>query len=153
MINIIVAVDSKSGIADAHGIPWKIETDKAYYRDKIKDSNVLMGRGVYDELSQPVSSRNNFVITHLDKLRPGFIKIENIDNVINQAEDLWIIGGENLYKQTLNFVDKIYITRVEGDFGCNKFFPKFEQDFTLLSSTETYIENGIKFRFEIYNRK
>jgi dihydrofolate reductase len=153
MIKIIVAVDSKMGIANESGIPWHVDQDKLYYREKIKDSNVLMGRVTYDEQKQPVSSGNNYVLTHLDSLRPGFIKVNQIDELMRRADDIWIIGGENIYKQTLDFAEQIFITRIEGDYKCTKFFPEFEEDFTLSASTETNVENGIKFRFEIYNRK
>lgn len=153
MIKIIVAVDSKMGIANESGIPWHVDQDKLYYREKIKDSNVLMGRVTYDEQKQPVSSGNNYVLTHLDSLRPGFIKVNQIDELMRSADDIWIIGGENIYKQTLDFAEQIFITRIEGDYKCTKFFPEFEKDFTLSASTETNVENGIKFRFEIYNRK
>ena len=128
MINIIVAVDSKMGIADEHGLPWSVEADKKYYRDKIKDSNILMGRGVYDELQEPPSSKKNYVLTHLENLREGFAKVDNIE-------------------------DMVYLTRIYGDFKCTKFFPEFENDFYLSSSTDNENEDGTSFRFEIYNRK
>jgi len=153
MIKIIVAVDSKMGIADEHGLPWNVEADKKYYREKIKNSDILMGRGVYDELQEPPSSGNNYVLTHLEVVREGFKKVDRIDDVINDSNDLWVIGGENVYQQMLEYTDQIYITRIQGDFKCTKFFPEFEKDFILSSSTDYENEDGIDFKFEIYNRK
>ncbi len=153
MINIIVAVDSKMGIADEHGLPWSVEADKKYYRDKIKDSNILMGRGVYDELQEPPSSKKNYVLTHLENLREGFAKIDKIEDIIKNNNDLWVIGGEKVYQQMLDYTDKVYLTRIYGDFKCTKFFPEFENDFYLSSSTDNENEDGTSFRFEIYNRK
>lgn len=156
MIRLIAAVDNKNGLADEHGIPWqgKLPTDVAYFRSKTLNSNVLMGLVTYNEFSEPLSSRRNLVLNNTDqKLRSGFEEVRDLAGFLKTLkEDLWIIGGAGVFAQTVNQSDELYLTRIDADFHCTKFFPKLEDRFKLVQTSENQQENGITFRFEIWQR-
>lgn len=158
MIRFIAAIDDKRGIADDHGIPWqgKLPTDVKYYRDKLKTGTVLMGYGMYKEVSKPYPGGINYVAAQgqMGGLRPGFKPVDDARKFLSEFKgDIWNAGGAALFTSTLDLANELYLTRVQGDFNCTKFFPEFESDFELASSSEPITENGITFHFEVWRRK
>lgn len=154
MIRFIAAIDEKQGMANDHGIPWqdKIPSDVTYFRQKTTDSTVLMGFGTYVEFTEPLSRRRNLVAsTQSQPLRDGFeLVLDAREFLKNVREDVWVIGGPGLFAQTIDLADELYLTQLEGDFGCTKFFPPFKDDFTLVSQSDPIMENGITFRFQVW---
>lgn len=159
VLRLIVAVDEKRGLADDHGIPWqgRVPADSAYFRDQTAVGTILMGFRTYDEFDQPLHGRENFVVSRAGSapLRPGFVAVEDLESFVGErtAEPVWVIGGAGLYAQTFPLADELFITRLEGDFGCTKFFPEFAPGFRLATASEPDSENGISYRFEIWRRR
>ncbi len=158
MIRLIAAVDENLGIANDSGIPWlgRIPTDTHYYREKISDgSPILMGMGVYNELTKPYRGGINYVASHEEEieLREGFVPINDVAKFLAEHENVWVVGGAMLFSSTLHNADELYLTRLSGDFGCTKFFPQFEDSFVLLSSEVPVTEDGITFHFEVWKKK
>ncbi len=155
MIRAIVAIDSKRGMANDKGIPWDLPTDRAYYRKNTENGIILMGYGTYVEFSKPMHGRTNYVATSKDEqLREGFEAVTDARGFLQKAEeDVWVIGGAGLFASTLDLIDELYVTQLEGDFGCTKFFPEYKDNYELASASEPKTENGITFRFEIWRRK
>jgi len=156
MVNLIAAIDIRRGIANDEGIPWKLPIDSHYFRAQIKGSIVIMGKRVYDELVHPFEGCNNFVLTHqVDNLREGFSLTNNLNSFIQEHsnETIWVVGGALLYEQTLPFADQLYLTQLDTDFSCTKFFPIFSNNFILLSETPKQKENNISFSFQIWRKK
>jgi len=156
MIRFIAVIDSKYGMANDHGIPWQglIPTDTKFFREKTRHNNVLMGFVTYKEFDKPLSDRENYVaVPSREKIRHGFKQTHDPREFLKRAkEDVWVIGGAGLFASVLDLADELYITRVEGDFKCTKFFPKFEQDFTLAEQSKPSTENDIIFHFEIWKK-
>jgi len=156
MINLIAAIDIHRGIANNEGIPWKLPLDRHYFKEQIKGSTVIMGKHVYDELEHPFEGCNNFVLTHqVDNLREGFSAVHDLNSFIQEqaSETIWVLGGAQLYEQTLPFADQLYITQLDTDFSCSKFFPIFSNNFILLSETPKQKDNNISFSFQIWRKK
>lgn len=157
MIRFIAAVDNKLGLADEHGIPWqgKLPTDVAYFRSKTINGVVMMGYGWYIEQKQPLPNRRNVVASsNTDPLRDGFESTHDAREFLrNAAEDIWVGGGAGLFASTLDQADELYLTRIDADFNCTKFFPAFEDKFSLFERSPDHQENGITFRFEIWKPK
>ncbi|MEI7682739.1 MAG: dihydrofolate reductase [Candidatus Saccharibacteria bacterium] len=158
MIYAIAAVDEKMGLATARGIPWDLPTDKAYFRDKTIGHPVLMGYNMYSEFAEPLPNRRNLVIVRPNtKLEAGFEPIEDITDLLKTYQDsnntLWIVGGAAVYAKLLPVTQKIYLTRIAGDFECTKFFPKFENKFKLTFQEPSQAENGMNFNFEVWDQE
>ncbi len=152
-IKFIAAIDEKNGLAKNGVIPWDLPTDKQFFRDSISSGIGLMGWGTFVSNGKrpfPTSPRN-VVITSRDVSFDGVEIIHNLDEFINNTdEDIWVIGGGNVFEQLLPKATQLYITRVSVDYGCDVFFPEFETGFELVSSSETNQENGIEFCFQIW---
>ena len=154
MIRAIVAIDEKRGMANEEGIPWNIPSDGRYFTDTIQNGTILMGYGTYIELKKPFHDRTNYVATSKSvELKSGFEIVTDVDSfLVTSAEDVWIIGGPGLIRSTLDTLDEIYITQLEGDFHCTKFLPDYTTAFKLQTATEPIVENGIRFRYETWRR-
>lgn len=157
MIRFIAAIDSKQGMADDHGIPWqgKLPTDVQYFRAKTSSDMVLMGFGTYIELKEPLSERRNLVATTKPgELRQGFEAVHDARKFLIEAqEDVWVIGGAVLFTATIDLADELYLTQLEDDFRCTKFFPEFKHDFELMSESEPHTENDITYTFQVWRRR
>lgn len=152
MMSIIAAVDQNLGIANESGIPWRdqLPSDRAFFRNTIKDQNILMARKTYAELLQPLGKGTNFVLTHHPRdIRPGFEAVTDLDQFLNtHSEQVWNIGGADLYQQTLHVASELVLTRIKYDFGCTKFFPEFENLFQLAWQSPILVESHIQYVFQ-----
>lgn len=158
MIRAIAAIDEKRGMANDSGIPWrkKVHQDVAYFREKTSEGDIIMGYGTYLEFNQPIQNHQNYVATNkTENLKPGFIKVSDARQFLKnyQGKLMWNIGGAGLLEQTIVLMDELYITQIEGDFGCTKFFPEFKNTFQLKSESEPIAENGINYTFQVWRRK
>ncbi len=157
MIRFIAAIDEKYGLADDHGIPWqgKIPGDVAQFRAKTIHGNVMMGYGWYQEQQEPLPECRNLVaVPTPQQLRPGFEQVIDAREFLqNTKDDIWVGGGAALFANTLDLADELYLTWLDGDFDCTKFFPEFEDSFELVSESVPQIENGIQYRYQVWRRK
>jgi dihydrofolate reductase len=154
MIRHIVAIDQANGLAKNGGMPWSIPEDEQYFTDHTKTHGiVLTGMGTYKTFNEPLRDRTNYVLTHQTESIPGATLVHDLDAFFaGMSEDVWVIGGAEVFKQTLDKADELYITRIEATFGCDRFFPEFLSGFTLTSQSELRTQNGFLFRYEIYRR-
>ncbi len=158
MIRFIAAVDDQRGIANDHGIPWqgRVPTDVKYYHDNIKTGTILMGYGFYVELSKPYPGGINYVaVRHqIGPLRPGFAPVNDARAFLQNAKnDVWNLGGAQLFASTIDLADELYITQLRANFNCTKFFPPFKDKFQMVSETKPITENGITYSFQVWRRK
>lgn len=157
MIRAIVAIDENRGLADDHGIPWqgRIPTDVKYYLDNIKTGTILMGYGVYKEMKKPYAGGVNYVAVDTDvDLMPGFELVKDARAFLQKSDGLvWNVGGAGLFQSTFDLIDELYITQLEGDFNCTKFFPEYEHLYEKVSQSDSITEGGITFCFTTWRRK
>jgi dihydrofolate reductase len=151
----LVAIDSKRGMADDNGIPWNIPGDQSYFVDKLQTGLVLMGFGTYEEVEKPFGSRDNYVATRrVEPLRGGFIPINDVSKLKSStSEDIWNIGGPGLLNSTMDLLDEIYITQLEGDFNCTKFLHEYKDKFKLKSESKPIRENGISYVYQVWVKR
>ncbi len=158
MIRLIAAMDNDRGIAGEHGIPWqgKIPTDTKYFRAETAEGAIVMGFRTYEELSDPLHDRKNFVVSRpgTSSLRPGFVVVPDLDEFLHQHshELVWVIGGAVVFERSMSLEDELFITQLDAEFVCTKFFPEYESHFVLVNDLGRHSENGISFRFEIWHR-
>ncbi len=159
VIRLIAAIDVKRGLGDGHGIPWqgKLPSDAEYFRSQTAEGLIVMGFRTYEEFDLPLHDRVNYVVSRpgSSPLRSGFHAVQDLSRFLaDHTEELvWIIGGAALYEASLASADELYITQLDQDFHCTKFFPRFDDGFLLDPGAETRHENGISFRFETWQRR
>lgn len=164
-INMIVAVDLNFGIGKNNTLPWKISKDMAYFKKKTignKNNAIVMGRKTYESIKHVLPYRKNYVLSKSSTLsNPDISLLNNPDDIFNllQYDEIWIIGGESIYKYFLNKhpkqINEIYMTQILKEYDCDTFFPKIPTIFNKISSiTITDIDKRndsiIKLDFKIY---
>lgn len=153
MINLIAALDSQLGLADDNGIPWELPADKKYFRENTENGIVVMGYQTYLEFKKPLANRLNYVLVRDGStMRDGFIAINNLDDFLekNKKNTVWIIGGAKMFAKLIDEANYLYLTRLQSDFHCTKFFPLFDKNYHLVSRSNLLLENDISFYFEVW---
>ncbi len=155
MIRLIAALDSQRGIAVATGIPWTLPGDSAYFRDKTAQGLIVMGGATYTEFASPLHDRVNYVLTtRTEPLREGFQPVASVAElqVGRPDDDVWVIGGAFVYSDTIGQADELLLTQVHGDFHCTKFFPPYQDRFTLVDASDNQRDGEVEYRFETWRR-
>lgn len=151
IIGIIVAIDSRNGICKDGKVPWKNPEDLLFFRNVTtgdKNNAVLMGRLTYESL--PNSALKNRVNIIVSKSMPVGLMSDNVVvygslskalSGVKIFDNLFIIGGSMIYNEMLEkyhyLCDVVYVTKINGDFHCDKFFPleKLSEHFVLIGVT------------------
>ena len=156
MIRLIAAIDSQRGIATESGIPWKLPGDTAYFREKTVHGLIVMGRATYDEFAAPLHGGENYVLsTSTTPFRTGFQAIADLQQLraAHPDEDIWVIGGATVYRETIAVAEELLLTQVLKNFHCTKFFPPYESAFELASRSVDHHEAGLTYRFETWQSR
>ena len=161
MISVVVATDSKGGIGKDNKLMWNIPADLKRFKEittknQIKINNnikniVIMGRKTYESIGRKLPDRANVVLSLKDK------HSYNVEDILDYnerfpEEEIFVIGGEQIYKQFLPYTDKIYLTKVNGDFGADKFFYFNEDMYELTYRSGMQKDNGYEFEFLEYKK-
>lgn len=168
MINIIYASDLYGCIGVNNTLPWTLPSDLKTFKEKTKDSIVVMGRKTYESLpdkSKPLPNRSNVVVSNtlgdpdrnISMLDNGVIVIKDIDDYlhhIKKENKIWIIGGSSLYKQTIKYADEVHHTlintKVKGDtYFRIENYPEFKIKTVLFNTDEV---SGLNYQTYIYSR-
>ena len=103
---------------------------------------------------KPLHDKPEYVLTsHAEPLRSGFIAIDDIDTFLSQKRNVWVLGGSRVFKDAIKYADRLYITQVNGNFKCTKFFPSFGNNFVMIDKSKIHKENGIMFQYQVWERK
>ena len=131
---IIAAMDEENAIGKKGEIPWHYPEDLKHFKEKTTGHSVLMGRKTYLSLPEgfrPLPDRENIVLTRSNPSLDGSVKIVNsLDEAYESAENekLFIAGGASVYEQTLEYADKMILTRVPGNHDGDTFFPEWNEE-------------------------
>lgn len=97
--------------------------------------------------------RNTVFTRHHEKVNGIEVARDAVQFLENLKEDTWLIGGGQIFTEALPYATHLYITRIEGDFECDVFFPEFEEYFVLIHAEPARTENGKKFTYQIWEPK
>jgi len=163
MITIIAALDSKNGIGMKDGrIPWKQANDMQRFKSLTYGSQILCGRRTFETFPQPqgLPDRRHRVLTS-DTSRANYTgvsfhrTVEHALTCVYQS-DLWIVGGGEVYRDTLRYAHKLMLTRIHADTGCEVFFPEFDVNEWKKVASEHHsadaLRNQYDYTFETYVR-
>ena len=143
-MNIIVAVDKNYGIGRDGGLLFSIPEDMAYFRSMTRGKTVIMGRKTLESLpgGRPLKDRRNIVFSRNAGFeREGVEKVSSVEellDIIKEDDDVFVIGGEAIYREMLPCCDKAYVTMVDAEADADRFFPRIEDmpEWTLVQSSE-----------------
>lgn len=136
-ISHIVAAAKNNVIGTENTLPWDIPEDMKFFRDTTKGKAIIMGRKTFESVGHPLPKRLNVVVTRQkDYEAKGGHVFSSIEDAIafckkhtdEYGEEIFIIGGGEIYKQSLPLVDTIYLTRIHQDFDGQVTYPEVPMD-------------------------
>jgi dihydrofolate reductase len=159
--SILAAVAANGVIGRDNQVPWRISTDLKRLKSLTLGHRVIMGRKTFESLPQALPGRTNIVITRDTSWRPpdGVLVAESVERALELAEgddEVFILGGAQIYEQTLHRADRMYITEVHADVDGDTRFPEFDDvvEWKLVDREdyEADAKNEFPFSFLTYER-
>ena len=177
-LNLILAIDDKNGIWIGWKLPWSIKKDMKFFKDTTSNTKdlgklnaVIMWRRTWQSIpskNRPLEERINCILTKTIKTNDLDSKIDDFVLYFNSLEkclkelstkenleNVFVIWWASLYNELIktDFVERVYLTRVKGDFKCDTFFDWIPENFSLESKTKQEKEWDYSFSFEVYERE
>ena len=130
-ISLIVAMANNRVIGLDNKMPWHLSADLKKFKSITMGSPILMGRKTYESIGRPLPGRTNMIISrNLDYQQEGCLVFNDLNTALKKAsectQEVFIIGGSDLYKAILPMVDVIYLTLINKDFQGDTFFPEID---------------------------
>lgn len=156
-VSIIAAISLNNVIGRVNKLPWYIPDDLKRFKEITYGHALIMGRKTWQSLGKPLPGRTNIIVTKNPnyKVNHGFIA-SSLEDAINIAkkiekEEIFVIGGGEIFRQAINISDKLYLTQIKTEFAGDVFFPDYA-DFTHVVSEEHKNYQGIKYTFLVLTR-
>ncbi len=163
ILSLIVAADKGNVIGNNGAIPWSLPDDQKRFRALTKGKPVIMGRKTFDAIGRVLPDRRNIVVTRANVLPTGHAGYEvasSLDSAISlaeaDAEEVFVIGGGQIYSEAMEAADKIYLTRVHGTHEGDAFFPAIDPSQWREVKREEHLadaKHAVPFTFIDYERK
>ena len=151
-------MDENRVIGYKNKLPWNLPSELRYFRETTKGKPVIMGRKTYQSIGMPLPNRTNIVVTRATNLEiPGCVVVHSVAEAIQEArgldqEEIFIIGGAEVYKETLPLADRLYVTKVGLEVDGDTFFPEYSNVFTKKISEKPGEHEGLRYSYLILER-
>jgi len=128
MITLIAAVAENNALGKDNQLIWHLPNDFKRFKEITSGHYIVMGRKTFESFPKPLPNRTHVIITRQkDYKAEGCIIVDSIEKAIEKCpknEELFIIGGAQIYQQSMDFADKIELTRVHASFEADAYFPE-----------------------------
>jgi dihydrofolate reductase len=156
MIKIIVAMSDNRVIGNNNELIWKLSSDLKRFKELTTNNPVVMGRKTYESIGRPLPNRRNIIITRNLEYQVDDCEIVSSleEALLLTNSDCFIIGGGEIYKQSLEIVDKIYLTLVHKEFEGDTKFPELNKEWIEVSreNFNSDEKNEYNYSFIEYDR-
>jgi dihydrofolate reductase len=131
-LSLIAAVANNRIIGNQNKLPWHLPADLKYFKSVTMGHHIIMGRKTFESIGggRPLPGRTSIIITKQSGYKAeGCIVVHSLEEALNAAKhdnEPFVIGGADIFKQSLEIADKIYLTKIHHDFEGDIFFPKME---------------------------
>lgn len=130
MKSIVVAMDEANGIGADNDLLWQrdLPADLAHFKRITTGGSIIMGRKTFESIGRPLPNRENIVVSRTPTGVPGVLTAASLEAAYALARyPVFVIGGGQIYAQSLDGVDKLYVTEVDAEFPqATVFFPKID---------------------------
>ena len=158
-ISLVSAFDAGKVIGYKGNIPWNLKEDLEHFKRLTEGAAVIMGRKTFESIGHPLSNRLNIVMTRnlkgLDGVEEAKTKEKAIEIASYFSEDIYVIGGEDIYSEFMGIATKMYLTKVKLNVRGDAFFPNWDESlWEEVSRRDSYdLEQNIEYSFFLYQRK
>jgi dihydrofolate reductase len=163
-LSIIVAAAKNGVIGSDNALPWHLPEDLKYFKRVTMGKPVVMGRKTYESIGRPLPGRTNIVITRNPQWQAdGVLAVPSLDMALEKAQslavedgadELFVIGGEQIYRLAVDQCDRIYLTRVDAEVEGDAFFAEpAASQWREVSCTPGTEAADFSYRFLVYERR
>ena len=161
MISLIAVVARNRTIGRNNALLWHLPEDLRHFRDVTRGKPVIMGRKTWESLPaafRPLPGRRIVVVSRIaDYVAIGAQCVTTLDAAVRlcaAADEAFVIGGEQIYRQALPFADRLYLTEVDEDADGDAFFPAYEaREWQEVSRQAKDTSDGPAYSFAVYQRR
>lgn len=161
LLSAITAVSLNGVIGKDNRLPWHMPADMRFFKKTTLGHPVIMGRKTYASFGKALPGRTNIVVTRQEHYRlPDATVVHSLPEAIRQASqqdtsEIFILGGADIYRQSLPLLDRVYKTLIEGTFQGDAFFPDLDPDQWKMTSEEAHEpdeKNRFAYAFQTWER-
>lgn len=159
MISLIFAMDQNQLIGNNNGLPWRLPADLRYFKQVTGGKIVIMGRKTFESIGKPLPNRTNWILTRDSSFQPEggktFASVEEVLAALPPEEEVFVIGGAEVYARFLPVADRLYITRIDHAFAGDAYFPPIDwSEWELFKREEGTVDaqNPYRHTFEVWQR-
>jgi len=162
ILSQVVAAASNNAIGKNNQLLWTLPNDTKFFKNTTWGMPVIMGRKTYESLGKPLAGRTNIIITRQQyQAAEGVFVVHDIKEAMaaateTDAKEAFIIGGGEIYRQTLPITQRIYLTRVHTTIEGDTYFPEIsETEWQLLSQLDFTADekHAYAYSFQVWQRK
>lgn len=160
MIILIAAAAENNALGKDNQLLWHLPEDFKRFKQITSGNYIIMGRKTFESFPKPLPNRTHVIITRQkDYIAEGCIVVHSLEEAIEispKEEEVFVIGGAEIYKQSIENADKIEITRVHSEFEADAFFPEFNTSNWNLVFSEKHTKDEkhqYDYTFETYLKK
>lgn len=162
-MNVIAAVDENWAIGNRNELLVRIPADHKFFREETTGKVVILGRKTLQTFpgGLPLKNRENLILSGNEKFNVKDAEVFNsIEELLKrlkeyETEDVYVIGGESIYRQLLPYCDTAHITKIDRAYEADAFFPNLEEDpeWELTGESDEQVYFDITYHFQKYERR
>ena len=159
IVSIIAALAENNVIGKDNDLIWHLPADLKHFKNLTTGHHVIMGRKTYESIGRILPNRTFIIVTRNENyVVDGAIVVHSLRDAINSVkedEEVFIIGGAEIYQQSLDVADKMYLTKVRQQFEGDAYFPNFDSEIWKLVSSVPHNsdeKNKYTYTFEEYEK-
>src|SRR3990167_10858678 len=150
-VSIIVAVAGEKRVIGKKGsLPWYIPQELKRFKEITMGHPIIMGRKTHESIGRVLPGRTNIIITREPNYQAeGCIVVHSLEEALRQVQDeeVFVIGGGEIYKQALPLADKLYLTYIDKEIEGDTFFPDYSDFKRVISESDWQQSEGFKYKF------
>ena len=160
MITIVAAIGRNNALGKDNQLLWRLPKDLRHFKELTENHPVVMGRKTYESIGKPLPNRTNIVVSRKSGwFEEGILIVSTLKEALKFAkkinENIFIIGGGEIYKQTMDQADRLEITLVDADPDADTFFPAIDPKIWQKTDEECFgkdEKNEYSFCFQTFER-
>ena len=156
-LSAIVAMASNRCIGKDNALPWRLPADLKRFKQLTMGHTLIMGRKTYESIGRPLPGRTTLVVTRQPDYAPEGVQVaHSLEQALEQArgDEVFLAGGADLYRQAMDRVRRLYLTRIERAYEGDTFFPELDLSGWRLVAEEQHPATATEppFAFLTYER-
>ena len=151
-INIIVAIGNNLVIGKENKLIWRISEDLKRFKNLTTGHPIIMGRKTFESMGRPLPNRTNIILTRNKDFKvDNCFSCNSLEEATKKAfefdSQIFIIGGQEIYKQAINIANRLYLTLIDAEENGDAFFPDYTDFKKIVSTEEHQTQEGLRYKY------